>query len=739
MLGDPQTARNIGAAAVELNAFHLLKVMLRAVGSPQLVYSNLPRTGEKFTWTHRMEVVSIDSTSARIRYVDTAGVGYHVLDCQYNKGLLAAVPTMFGAMPATVRHPECALRGGSSCVYEMRWSEEDSALVARKARMWTALSGAAAGGELVAGRPGPPGGEPLVPALGTSLMLRQALRERKQQQESLSALMRDQYALGKRLFASLRDLVGELRVEEVLDKIVENAQAAIAGREFVLLVATDQGLRCRSSSDGVPEATVRLLETWANDTPGVLASRVEYSALEAVPRLASIASDDETPLGALHSSPLQFRGNTMGALIALAHGRDGFDPLELEMLRAYGDQAAIALANARLFARVEDMARRDSLTGLLNSREFEREIVRQIRHVEHADSELAIVMLDLDGFKLVNDQLGHAEGDRVLKEVAEAIESACPPRGTAYRLGGDEFALVLPGTTKEHASELARGVQTRVNAVRAPVTLSWGVAVWPEDGPSPNLLTFNADRALYEHKARHRGAKRGAPMVPQPQNVHLTALAGIDPRDHYLRMLATTLARAVDAKDSYTRSHSETVSELCELISRELDFDEDRVAKAALAGLLHDVGKIGVPDSILQKPSSLTDEEYAVMQTHTTLGHKIVAGAELAEAATWILHHHERIDGRGYPAGLTGDEIPLESRIILVADAFEAMISDRPYRQGRPVAAALAELERHAGSQFDTRCVQALRRVLGSGARELFAGTPSDSRAAVTPLSAGSD
>jgi putative nucleotidyltransferase with HDIG domain len=182
-------------------------------------------------------------------------------------------------------------------------------------------------------------------------------------------------------------------------------------------------------------------------------------------------------------------------------------------------------------------------------------------------------------------------------------------------------------------------------------------------------------------------------------------------REH-LDRLATALAKAVDAKDSYTRSHCQTVSQFCAAIAIELGHGPERVAKLRLAGLLHDVGKIGISDAILRKPSALTDEEFELMKAHTRLGYDIVRGAELAEEARWILYHHERLDGSGYPHGLRGDEVPLESRVILVSDAFEAMTAGRPYRAGCPERKAFEELDRHAGTQFDPLCVAALRRAL---------------------------
>jgi putative nucleotidyltransferase with HDIG domain len=176
--------------------------------------------------------------------------------------------------------------------------------------------------------------------------------------------------------------------------------------------------------------------------------------------------------------------------------------------------------------------------------------------------------------------------------------------------------------------------------------------------------------------------------------------------------VATALVRAVDAKDSCTGMHSATVSSLCALIARQLGFESERVKRLRVAGLLHDIGKIGTPDAILNKAGKLTDAEFEVIKEHSVRGAEIARAAHLEEEAKWIRHHHERIDGLGYPDGLADDQIPLESRIILVADGFEAMISDRPYRKGCSQETAMEELERHAGRQFDPDCVTALRDVV---------------------------
>jgi putative nucleotidyltransferase with HDIG domain len=226
---------------------------------------------------------------------------------------------------------------------------------------------------------------------------------------------------------------------------------------------------------------------------------------------------------------------------------------------------------------------------------------------------------------------------------------------------------------------------------------------------SKDELIRRADLALIEAKRSHRSALVFTADLDAPAS----ARQRLDHR--HATTLATALARAVDAKDAYTHSHCETVAELCALMAEHLGLPQTRVAQVRVAGLLHDVGKIGIADRILQKPGPLSPEEVRVMQTHPTLGCHIVSAAELYEEAGWILHHHERLDGGGYPDRLDGPAIPLESRIIMVADAFEAITADRPYRDRRSVPEALGELRRHAGTQFDVRCLEALEQLVAIG------------------------
>lgn len=363
-------------------------------------------------------------------------------------------------------------------------------------------------------------------------------------------------------------------------------------------------------------------------------------------------------------------------------------------------------------SRLERSALTDSLTGLRNHRAFQEDIARESKRRDRHETSLSLVMFDVDGLKRINDTRGHEAGDEHLMAVAVCLRETGRDSDAVYRVGGDEFAVILAHENAWGAFGFAQRVREKLGLTAAarPITVTAGIAQ-AEGQLGEETLVRRADLALIEAKRSHRAA--------------LIYTQGIEPgvveRDeeahqHHLQTLATALARAVDAKDSSTRSHCETVSELCSQIATELGLDDQRIAKLRLAGLLHDVGKIGVPDAILKKPARLTDEEFEIMKTHSTLGHRIVGGTELEEEAGWILHHHERVDGSGYPVGLSADQIPLESRIILVADAFEAITADRIYRRGRPESEALAELERHAGTQFDPTCVTALTRALGHDA-----------------------
>jgi diguanylate cyclase (GGDEF)-like protein/putative nucleotidyltransferase with HDIG domain len=374
---------------------------------------------------------------------------------------------------------------------------------------------------------------------------------------------------------------------------------------------------------------------------------------------------------------------------------------------------SIRLNRART-AELESMAKMahtDPLTGLRNHRAFHDDLASELARASRGPTPLSLVMLDLDNLKTLNDSAGHQAGDERLQALAGAMRTAHRAGDTAFRIGGDEFAVVLAGTRSWGAAEYVQRLasQLQANANGATVTAGIAEALGARD---KHELIREADRALITAKRINQQVA----IYSEDMDAQVELALAED--EHHTQTLASALALAVDAKDSYTRSHCQTVSQLCVVIANELGLDGERVARLRLAGLLHDVGKIGIPDSILQKPGPLTDPEFEEMKTHSVLGAGILEAADMRVEADWVRHHHERIDGRGYPDGLAGEDIPLESRVILVADAFEAMTSDRAYRLAPGQSYAIDELRRHAGTQFDADIVEALVRCLGdSGAQ----------------------
>jgi diguanylate cyclase (GGDEF)-like protein len=365
--------------------------------------------------------------------------------------------------------------------------------------------------------------------------------------------------------------------------------------------------------------------------------------------------------------------------------------------------------NSGYEARVQQLAeqaRTDSLTRLGNHRAFQDDLTAAITKRSTTGLPFTLMAIDLDGLKRINDTRGHPAGDAHIRRVAACLEAVVRDSGTVYRTGGDEFMVLLPGLRNWHGLTLAGKIDQATRIATGSRTVSVGVteSVGME---GRHLLVHQADVALYEAKKTRLSAVAYRPGLGVGGDAQ-----GAEQPSNDQRTLAAALARAVDAKDVGTRSHSETVAQLCVDIGQRLGLQAPDLERLRLAGLLHDVGKIGVADSILQKPEPLGPDEQSAMTEHVEIGHAILLAAELPTEAHWVLHHHERYDGAGYPERLRADAIPIQSRIIAVADAFEAMTGSRPYRAGMPVEDALAELSSHADKQFDPRCVSALVEVV---------------------------
>jgi diguanylate cyclase (GGDEF)-like protein len=406
---------------------------------------------------------------------------------------------------------------------------------------------------------------------------------------------------------------------------------------------------------------------------------------------------------------LRLRGNAASArnamTVALPLGILVVFTISLILLSARRRADTIRQAEV---ARLSRAAVIDTLTGLRNHRAFHEDLARYLHDIAASGTSLALIVIDVDNLKGINDARGHQAGDDHLTALAEELTRLVPDGAAVYRTGGDEFAVVLPRDRAWAALELTQCVQAALAERSGPEQLAMTAGISEAtERRDVDSVVHEADLAL---TATKRAGQSAAIYTPELEILVQARDADLDAE--HTSSLADALSRAVDAKDSYTRSHCQTVSQLCALLATELDLGRERIGRMRLAGLLHDVGKIGVPDAILNKPAKLSDAEYDVMKRHSVLGQEIVAAAGLPIHAEWIRHHHERYDGKGYPDGLVGEDIPLESRIILAADAYEAMTSDRPYRQAPGREFALAELKRHAGTQFDAAVVGALCRAL---------------------------
>jgi diguanylate cyclase (GGDEF)-like protein len=372
-----------------------------------------------------------------------------------------------------------------------------------------------------------------------------------------------------------------------------------------------------------------------------------------------------------------------------------------------------------LHARIEGLALKDPLTGVLNHRGLHDALHDALEGARDRKEKVAVVVLDIDHFEQLNDADGHAAGDEALRIAARVLEGELRPGDICGRIGGDEFLLALVDSDAwgaERVVERIRGAAASapVRAGHPGLTFSAGIAEFPRDARDQVGLMRLADGALY--RAKRSGRNRCvvySSFVDAPLSLQEEAERA---RTAGLANTVYALARAVDLKDGYTHQHSARVAQYAAVLARELGMSEEEIDQIRTAGILHDVGKVGVADAVLLKPARLTDDEFLEMQRHSTLGRDIVAGAGMPEIADWVLYLHERWDGRGYPDRLEGDDIPLASRVLGVADAFEAMTSSRLYRRGMAVDKALEELERSAGEQFDPTVAQRMVDLVRSGA-----------------------
>lgn len=334
----------------------------------------------------------------------------------------------------------------------------------------------------------------------------------------------------------------------------------------------------------------------------------------------------------------------------------------------------------------------DSLTGLFNRTHFEE----SLQHLENDHiKQVGIIVCDVDGLKFVNDTLGHSTGDKLLKLAATTVKKCFQKEEAISRIGGDEFAVILSNYEFSEVEHYCRVIKSTVadynlNNPQFPLSLSVGFAVGKTTERRVSDIFKEADNNMYREKLHRSQSTRSA--------------------------LVQALMKALEARDFITEGHAERLQELVFAMGKAIGVSDRRLVELRLLAQFHDIGKVGVPDRILLKPTALTSEEYAEMQRHCEIGHRIAQSApDLIPIADWILKHHEWWNGGGYPLGLKGEAIPLECRILAITDAFDAMTSDRPYRKGMPPEEAVEELRRRAGTQFDPELIAVFVNIFTSG------------------------
>ncbi|MEZ4501430.1 MAG: diguanylate cyclase [Dehalococcoidia bacterium] len=539
------------------------------------------------------------------------------------------------------------------------------------------------------------------------------------------------------VIADLTRRTSEMRgVDDLIADIAEQCQLALTSSFVaILLLEEDRGEFVLAELTGpFPRTQPEWTISASNSVLARLAERAEPTTPYALARVVAgneFPAHDVAEFGPYNdcvTAPILAQGKLLGVMFIAPKVYDApFTLDDIDFLNLVSGQAALSIQNARLFEQLREAAETDFVTGLPNHRHLQDLFQVALSGAEVNGTPLSVAMVDVDNFKLFNDVHGHQVGDEALRRLSQVMRGAARPQDIVARYGGDEFLLLLPGLTRDEASEMMNrlGRQVRKTNVAAsdseasaaeqlPARISWGVATFPEDGRTRRSLTSVADSRLMQQKIE---ARRSA-TVHTGSAEHARLLE----QDPEKLRVARALLDILDAKDPYTSEHSQQIASFALLMADEAGMPDRQRYLLWLGSLLHDVGKVGVSSEILRKPGRLSPEEWDQMRVHPTLGEQMVRGLlDVKEVIDIVGCHHERFDGSGYPRGLTGEDIPEMARMVTVADAFSAMVHDRPYRKGLAWPEAIEELRRHAGTQFDPEMVELFVRAVGHGEREAAA------------------
>ena len=569
-----------------------------------------------------------------------------------------------------------------------------------------------------------------------------------------------------------RDAIATLNPDEVLSKIAEQLEhgltydyIGIAQLEYTtreLTIAAEGGARRGQIGRRLPLDMGLIGQVARTGKPGT------YRATAGPQSTAKPVLPESQAAMAL---PIFYGEHLHGVLYVETLERTEFTEEESLLLRTLADLIAGALHNALSFQKAQEQAITDGLTGVKTHRFFMEALSSEWKRSSRAGRSFALVLMDLDRFKFVNDFYGHLEGDLVLQRVGQILEANCRRSDVVARYGGDEFVILMPETAMEQARQLSSKLRGWVAADpllrEKNISASFGIASYPLHGSSPQELIQVADASMYLSK--HQGGntvstadhvdpkearrwkrdvleaylgvtlkrlfstgpeafeeiyqrlRQFSDSLPATEATGPASVEGPSALPQSILDTVTSLAYAIDAKDQYTQGHSQKVAAYAALLAEAIGLSEPEVDEIRLGAVLHDVGKVGIPEQILNKSGPLNNDEWETMKTHVLFGGQLLAPlAPLARIRQMVLHHHEFFDGSGYPDVLSEKNIPLGARIITIADSYDTITSDRSYKKGRTAEEALTELERCAGSQFDPELIEAFVRAMRQQANPII-------------------
>ncbi len=435
--------------------------------------------------------------------------------------------------------------------------------------------------------------------------------------------------------------------------------------------------------------------------------------------------------------PVQLQGKTTSVVIVSDYNiHSNLNVYQMSVMNL-----GILAENFELLEKVSKSSYIDNLTNLYSHRRFHEILAQELANADAADTKVSVIIFDINNLSQINKDHGHAKGDEVIKVVANKINENIKTQHVAARYAGDKISVILRNMNSEEAKYMAEYLTYSLSCCLiddiGPVNkLSVGIATYPDDSNDKEKLLILAEQAVLVSKTK--GYKNGISTIVSAQdydfwdddalNSFATVMArkqaklGIDFEDtlieqfnnknfvshNHLIEVVTSLASAIDAKDEYTKDHSSSVSRYSVALARAINLSEEEIDRIKLGALLHDVGKIGIPEDVLTKPSKLTDEEFKIIQQHPTIAVEKILKTNplLRDLIPIVKYHHEQWNGQGYPCGLKGEEIPLAARIVAIADTYHALISDRPYRKGMTFEKACSILEEGAGIQWDKELVR---------------------------------